>query len=365
MSRVLRVLIAEDEAALLEVFAEVVEGLGHEAVRAHDGEQALLLARSERPDLVVSDHMMPRRTGVELLRAIRQDPVLESVPFVLLSAALPAGRDEAHAFLPKPVDLGTFETAVQGALGARAPASPRAAAAAAAHPRAAPVSVVREEMLNWVAHELKTPLSAARLNAQVLARKLRARGPEAEGERKAAEAVLRQLDRMNGLVSSILDAARLSDGKVTQQAERADLCAFLAELVEEWRELQPQVRFELECTHAALPLSFDAARLRQVLDNLVSNAVKYGGEARRVQVGLSTTPGLAVVHVRDWGPGIPAAELPNIFDRFHRADSNEGRGHGLGLYIASALTRLHGGSLTVKSALGEGSTFSLRLPLSR
>jgi len=135
--------------------------------------------------------------------------------------------------------------------------------------------------------------------------------------------------------------------------------------VSEWRELQPEVHFELRCTEDSLPLHFDAVRLRQVLDNLVSNAVKYGGEARRVEVALSTTPGLAVVSVRDWGQGIPAAELRSIFDRFHRADSNEGRGHGLGLYIASALARLHGGSLTVKSALGEGSTFSLRLPLSR
>ncbi len=361
MSRGLRVLIAEDEEALLEVFAEVVEGLGHEALRAHDGEQALLLARSHAPDLVVSDHMMPRRTGVELLRAIRQEPALESVPFVLLSAALPAGREEAHAFLPKPVDLCTFEAAVQGALGNR----PRAPQRPDTLARPRTTALVREEMLNWVAHELKTPLSAARLNVQVLSRKLHARGPDADGERKAADAVLRQLDKMNGLVSSILDAARLTEGKVALQAERADLCAFLAEVVGEWRELQPGVRFELQCTEHTLPLSFDAVRLRQVLDNLLSNAVKYGGEARRVEVGLATTPGLAVVHVRDWGPGIPAAELPNIFDRFHRADSNEGRGHGLGLYIASALARLHGGALSVKSTLGEGSTFSLRLPLPR
>lgn len=356
-----RVLIVEDEAALLEVFAEVVEGLGHEAIRAHDGEQALLLARSDPPDLVVSDHMMPRRSGLDLLRAMREDPSLESVPFVLLSAALPAGRHEAHAFLAKPVDLATFEAVVQRTMGTGAhrptsrPRLPGGPAAAGA----------REEMLSWMSHELKTPLSAARLNAQVLARKLAARGEESDGERKAAEAVLRQLDRMAGLVNSILDAARLTEGKVALQSERADLCAFLAAAVADWRELQPQVRFELQCVQESLPLTFDGARLRQVFDNLLSNAVKYGGDARRVEVGLSTTPGLAVVHVRDWGVGIPASELPNIFDRFHRADSDEGRGHGLGLYIASALARLHGGSITVKSALGEGSTFSVRLPLTR
>lgn len=360
-----RVLIVEDEAALLEVFAEVVEGLGHEAVRAHDGEQALLLARTEPPDLVVSDHMMPRRTGVELLRALRAEPTLAQVPFVLLSAALPAGREEAHAFLPKPVDLFTFETAIQSTLAAHVP-TPREAPAPRP-PRAA--GAVREEMLNWVAHELKTPLSAAQLNAQMLVRKLAqphgAGAAGLEAERRAAEAVLRQLERMNGLVSSILDAARLEEGKVALQAERADLCAFLTGLLDEWRELQPGVRFSLQCSERELQLSFDAERLRQVLNNLLSNAVKYGGEARQVEVGLTLTPGLAVVSVRDWGQGIPASELPNIFDRFHRADADAGRGHGLGLYIASALARLHGGSLTAKSALGEGSTFSVRLPLAR
>jgi two-component system, sensor histidine kinase and response regulator len=364
-----RVLIVEDEAALLEVFAEVVEGLGHEAVRAQDGEQALLLARTEPPDLVVSDHMMPRRTGVELLRALRAEPALARVPFVLLSAALPVGREEAHAFLAKPVDLLTFETAIQSTLRASS-ALPRADGPPRPLRLAPRPTAVREEMLNWVAHELKTPLSAAQLNAQVLARKLaQPRGPDGagglEGERRAAEAVLRQLERMNALVSSILDAARLEEGKVALQAERADLCAFLTELLEEWRQLKPGVHFTLQCSEPALQLSFDAQRLRQVLDNLLSNAVKYGGEARRVEVGLELTPGLAVVSVRDWGQGIPAAELPNIFDRFHRADADAGRGHGLGLYIANALARLHGGSLTAKSALGEGSTFSVRLPLAR
>ncbi|MBF5045275.1 HAMP domain-containing histidine kinase [Aggregicoccus sp. 17bor-14] len=360
MSRPARVLVVEDEAALLEVFAEVVEGLGYEAQRAHDGEQALLMARSEPPDLVVSDHMMPRRTGVDLMRALRAEPATARVPFVLLSAALPAGREEALAFLQKPVDLATFEATVCGALGERAvplPAPRRSSSGGE--------SAGREEMLNWVAHELKTPLSAARLHAQVLARKLSEHGPACEPERRAADAVLRQLDRMNGLVSSILDAARLSDGKVALQAERQDLCAWLSQAVDEWRELQPQVRFELRCEEARLLLHFDAARLRQVLDNLLSNAVKYGGERRQVEVGLSTSAGLVVVHVRDWGQGIPASEVPNIFDRFHRADEDVGRGHGLGLYIASALARLHGGSLSVKSALGEGSTFSVRLPLSR
>lgn len=357
------VLIAEDEEAMLEIFAQVVEDLGHRAVRAHNGEEALLLARTEPPDLVVSDHMMPRRTGVELLRTLRSDERLRAVPFLLLSAARPRGLEEADVFLPKPVELDDFESAVRQALRARHPEERREAAAAPESRADASRGTVREEMLNWVAHEIKTPLSSARLNAQLLLRKLGERA--AHDERKCTETVLRQLDRMNALVTSILDAARLTEGKVVLKREPGDFSAFLQEVVRDWRELQPEVSFTLLGAAEPLELSFDSERVRYILNNLISNAVKYGGEARRVEVAQSLAPGLAVVQVRDWGVGIPASELPNIFERFHRAEVAGGQGHGLGLYIAAALARLHSGSLTVKSALGDGSTFSLRLPLPR
>jgi signal transduction histidine kinase len=356
------VLIAEDEEAMLEIFAQVVEDLGHRALRAQNGEEALLLARTEPPDLVVSDHMMPRRTGVELLRTLRTDPRLRTVPFLLLSAARPAGLEEADVFLPKPVDLDTFEEAVLRVLRSRPAPEPREEVMPTGARAERSNGAVREEMLNWVAHEIKTPLSSARLNAQVLLRKQAERGfPD---EQKCTETILRQLDRMNSLVTSILDAARLSEGKVALRLEPGDLAAFLQEVVRDWRELQPQVDFRLVGVEQRVGLSFDAERVRHVVNNLISNAVKYGGEARRVEVSLSLSPGLAVIQVRDWGVGIPASELPNIFDRFHRAEAASGLGHGLGLYIAAAIARLHGGSLSVRSTLGEGSTFSLRLPLS-
>ncbi|HEX8536246.1 MAG TPA: HAMP domain-containing sensor histidine kinase, partial [Cystobacter sp.] len=301
-----------------------------------------------------------RRTGMDLLRELRADGVLREVPFLLLSAARPPGLEEATAFLAKPVDLDTFERAVRQVLRVH-PAE--AVAPQAKAPAADPGGALREEMLNWVAHEIKTPLSSARLNAQMLLRKQAARtDPE---ERKHAETILRQLDRMNGLVTSILDAARLSDGKMVLRQEPGDFASFLQGVVQEWRELQPQVDFRLVGAEQPLQLSFDADRVRNILNNLLSNAVKYGGERKRVEMVLALSPGLAVVHVRDWGQGIAASEVPNIFDRFHRAEGSGGSGHGLGLYIASAIARLHGGSLSAKSSLGEGSTFSLRLPLTR
>ncbi|AFE10114.1 sensor protein [Corallococcus coralloides DSM 2259] len=352
------VLIAEDEEALLEVFSEVVEDLGHRVVRAHNGEEALLLARTETPDLVVSDHMMPRKTGMQLLHAMRSEPTLSDVPFLLLSAARPQGREAAQTFLAKPVDLSTFEQAVSQALQHHQAAHQEAPPAAREAPNA--LSLAREEMLNWVAHELKTPLSSARLNTQLLLRKVQKRG--IDDERRSAEAILRQLDRMNGLVTSILDASRLADGKLELKLSPTELTPFLQEFVQEWRELQPDFDFSFHALDPVEPLMLDAERLRQVLNNLVSNAVKYSGTSRHVEMGLTLNPGLVLIHVRDWGVGIPANALPHVFDRFQRADEDRGRGHGLGLFIAAALAKLHGGSLSARSTLGEGSTFTLRLP---
>ena len=190
--------------------------------------------------------------------------------------------------------------------------------------------------------------------------KVRKRG--IEDESRSAEAILRQLDRMNGLVTSILDASRLADGKLELKKVPTNLGPFLQELVQDWREMQPELDFQLDLGEPVEPLLLDAERVRQVLNNLLSNAVKYRGESRRVEVGVTLSPGLVLIHVRDHGVGIPANALPHIFERFQRADADRGRGHGLGLFIASALARLHGGSLSARSNLGEGSTFILRLP---
>ncbi|HYY52575.1 MAG TPA: response regulator, partial [Myxococcales bacterium] len=193
------VLIAEDEAAMLEIFGDVVEGLGHRTLRAQNGDEALLLARTERPDLVVSDHMMPRRTGVQLLRALRSDPELASVPFILVSAARPQGLEEANAFLSKPVDVDEFEGAVKSRLGpSRVDAEVQERRRRARSPDAA--DSAREEMLNWLAHEIKTPLGAARMSAQLLVRKLEeARASHAE--KKLSATIIRQLDRMDALMT--------------------------------------------------------------------------------------------------------------------------------------------------------------------
>src|SRR5438105_1014256 len=106
------VLIVEDEEPLLEILADVTRDLGHTVITAQDGDEALRLARKKAPDLIVSDYMMPRRSGVELLHALRAEAALAEIPFVMMSAARPVERAEATRFLAKPLILADYEKTI-------------------------------------------------------------------------------------------------------------------------------------------------------------------------------------------------------------------------------------------------------------
>ena len=354
-----RVVIAEDETALLEMFVDVVQDLGHTVFPAHDGDQALELARRHHPDLIISDQMMPGRSGLELLAALREDPTLSQTSFILMSAASPEGRERADAFLSKPVDLDRFESAVRAALQMHQPASEAERNAVTPDEDVSSLTVAREELLTWVAHEIKTPLSAAKLSVQLMQREnsLDARATTRVGS------LVRQLDRINTLIESVLEASRLASGRIELRKERRDLQHFVVGLVDDWRERHPDYQFSCKKPVGTMLADFDPERLRQVLDNFCSNAVKYGLPSKRIDIIIERSRRGAEVNVVDFGAGISAGELPHIFKRFHRAQNAQGQGHGLGLFIASTLARMHGGGLEAKSSPPNGSTFTLHLPL--
>jgi len=352
------VLIADDEPALLEALCDVVEGLGYECVTAHDGDELFDLARARRPDLVITDYMMPGKDGVEAMRALRETIGLAHVPVILVSAGVPRGAAEAWRFLAKPIELDEFQQSVTEGL--RVSRERTGQHEPVPEAQVSPLSFAREEMLNWVAHEIKTPLSAAMMSAQLIRRGLET-GEKAGPLRRRIEIVVRQLQRMDQLVVSILDAARLQEGKLGLKSTRVDMCDLLTHAAEFWRESYPENKFALNVPDSPLFVHADSERVRQVLDNLVSNAVKYGLPSVLVELELALAGDEVSVRVTDHGRGIPGGQVAQLFDRFHRVGAG-GRGHGLGLFIARALARLHGGELHAASDEGRGSTFTLSLP---
>ncbi|HVV51083.1 MAG TPA: hybrid sensor histidine kinase/response regulator [Polyangia bacterium] len=350
------ILLVEDEQPLLEVFAEAITEMGHRVVCASRGDDGLAKARAEKPDLILADHMLPGRTGLELLRELRTEDGLGRVPVILMSAGRPRGWEEAWRFVPKPVALGDLEAAVRDGLSAggspdsRGPGRPI---------NVAPLVLAREEMLNWVAHEIRSPLAVALMSIDMLKGRLEDRAPEALPRLQVAR---RNLVRMNDIVASILDAACLEEGRIELRPAPVAIVPFVSNVVREWREGHPEANLVAELADAPAVVRMDQPRVRQILDNLFTNALKYAGVERPIVVSLEHRPSAVAIRLRDHGPGIPREELRHIFDRFVRADDTPGRGHGLGLYIAAALARLHAGSLEADAADGGGTVFSLTLP---
>ncbi|QAT84922.1 putative response regulator/sensor histidine kinase [Corallococcus coralloides] len=329
------VLVADDEPAVLEVLSQVIEDLGHDVVRARDGEEALALARAHRPRLVVTDHMMPRMSGMELCSRLKQEPGLREVPIILLSAVLQQGSPDAAAFLNKPFEITDFEALVHDVL-AKAPAAPPEPAT--------PV----EALSRWVAQSLQGPLEAAKHEL----RALRDLPPPGRGAVEALGAQLQSLERMGRYLQ---DAARLSAGSVTLRPVEGDLRQPLEASVARCRTAGPGVPVEVTVPPDAVGLRFDPERLEQVFDVLLSNAARQGG----VRVELEASAEQVLVRVSDPGPGIPEAELPRLFQPFPEGPA---QGEALGLYVASELAKLHGGALSAESRPGQGATFSVSLP---
>jgi two-component system, sensor histidine kinase and response regulator len=359
-----KVLIAEDEPALLESYSELVARLGYECLTALDGDEALVLARQHTPDLVVTDFMMPGRTGLQVIRALKQDPLLALIPTILITAGRPREQELSEAWLAlhKPVNIEQFERAVQEGLQWGKGRLHQRRSTASAPDDESPINLAREEMLNWVSHEIRSPISAAMTATELALRDLRSQSNlDASTFERRLNVVSRQLTRMDELVSSILDAAQLHDGKIKLDLEDVALGAWLNGIMASWRELNPEYEFVVR-DGSGVVVRADRERLRQIVDNLISNAIKYGKPAKRVITETALSGDHVIIRVTDEGPGIPPEQLATIFDRFQRVAGQGGRGHGLGLYIAAALARLHGGVLSVESEVGRGSTFTLSLP---
>jgi two-component system OmpR family sensor kinase len=211
------------------------------------------------------------------------------------------------------------------------------------------------------AHELRTPLSriCARIES-ILQR------PRRDDEyREALERLLAEAHELAAGVNAMLRLSQSESGLSREQRRPVALGPLLEELVEFFRPLAEERGISIELGPLpALAVEGDGSWLRQLFSNLVDNAVKYGEPGNHVRIELRRAADDACVSVADDGPGIPAEELPEIFERFERGAGQQGRpGFGLGLPLAREIARAHGGRIEVSSKPGRGSTFSVWLPV--
>ena len=216
-------------------------------------------------------------------------------------------------------------------------------------------------------HELKTPLTVMRAGVE---RALT--DPHTAPESIALlDETLQEVRRMTELVDTLLTLARVDEGRMELHTEPVELHALLHEVHETAQMLGEEAGLEVSLELPAEPVvvQADAARIRQLVLNLVSNAVKYTPSGGRVWLALTAGPGTATISVRDSGIGIAPGDVDRVFDRFWRADAARSRtgerpGIGLGLSICKWIAEAHGGSIAVTSRPGRGSTFTVTLPRS-
>ena len=227
---------------------------------------------------------------------------------------------------------------------------------------------VRDDFLSIASHELKTPLTSLKLQAQIRKYKISKRDFSYFEYTKLEKMVNddeRQINRLTRLVDDMLDLSRLSTGKLSLEFEEVDICQVVSEVVNRFAPQFQVSEIQLD-VKAPQPIigKWDRYRIEQIFANLLTNALKYG-DHKPVEVCVDSNKKAAKLVVRDHGIGIAKKDQSRIFKQFERAVSvKEVSGLGLGLYIARQLVESHGGQIQVESEKGRGSTFTVRLPLS-
>ncbi len=222
--------------------------------------------------------------------------------------------------------------------------------------------VRRRRLTADAAHELRTPLAVIRNEAEVALR--RARSGEEYG--RVLENVLEETIRLSRMADELLFLCRQDAGLNPRRGEPVDLAPLLDEVVGNMRPVAQEKGVSLTLDQPVVgTVAGDTRQFRRVFYNLIDNAVKYTPAEGRVRVDCRRDDGEVVVSVSDTGGGIPEEHLPRVFDRFYRADpsrTGDGNGAGLGLSICQSVVQAVGGSISVESTVGNGTTFRVRLP---
>jgi len=228
---------------------------------------------------------------------------------------------------------------------------------------------LRDEFLGIASHELRTPLTALKLQTQILQRTLARDGMEnlpEETLQKALAIFHRQLGSLAGLIEDLLDVSRIANGRLSIERAPTFVLELVQEVVERFREQfqQADSAFTVDLQLPAdMVARWDRLRIEQVLTNLLSNALKYGA-GTSVAVSARQAGERVELAVSDQGCGIPPEHQARIFQRFERAvEGSRITGLGLGLYIVREIVSAHGGAIHVRSAPGQGATFTVSLPL--
>jgi len=366
-----RVLVVEDHESLQAAICDLLESDGYEVFAASDGPQALRLMKENRPDLILSDINMPKMDGYELFETVQANQEWVPIPFIFLTSraeradilkAKMLGSDE---YITKPFDPDELLITIRARL-ERAQAIRKSTEAE--------FDLLKEQIVTVLGHELRTPLSFIKGYTELALEDIRLLPPE--DLRMFLQGIRTGSDRLSKTIDDLLLLVRLDTGHTAEEYRLlARLCpdpgAVVTEVVEAFRQpaLQEGVLLKTRTEDRFSPVVMCRPLLMDALQRLVENAIKFSrrDDERWVAVETHRIDTEFQISVKDNGIGIAPEALPSLFQRFQQINraKMEQQGLGLGLAIAKELITLHNGTITVDSTPGQGSTFTVHLPLAK
>ena len=366
------ILVIDDNALICETLQDCLglEGLAVET--AHDGQRGLAMLQQGRYDLVISDIKMPGLSGLDVLRAIKQrgeeTEVILMTGFASLETAVEALRLGAYDYILKPFEhvdlvLRTIRRALEKQA-LRREVARQQGELQAAYERLRALEALRTDLTNMVVHDLRLPLFALMGCLEHLEQ---AGGLEATAARMVALA-RKAGQQMIDQITEMLDIAKLEEGRLPLARAATGIGPLIASCLEQVAGLAVQngVALSQDASASLPPVPLDAAVIRRVLLNLLTNALKFTPEGGRVAVRAAADREALRVEVADTGMGFESALAGRIFDKFTQAEGRQRGfwlGIGLGLTFCKLAVEAHGGRIEARSAPGRGSTFSFDLPL--
>jgi len=355
-----RILVVDDQPANLQIVGSVLGKLGHEIIPATDGATALKRVALRRPDLILLDLLMPGLDGFAVCRQLKENPEWNDIPVIFLSAAddkeliVRALESGGVDYITKPFSQAELVSRVRTQLALKN-----------ARDRLQQLSEDKDELLGILAHDLKSCLGGINMSADLLQRRVEPL-PDARLA-QLAENILRTSAQALAFVKAFLANVK-ADHSFSLQPAPTNLADYAAATVRQYEDTARRKNLEIQTAFPAEPVvAFaDATALDQVLDNLVSNALKFSPAGKKVFVGVQSANHHAECVVRDEGPGFSADDKQRMFRRYERLSARPTGGEpssGLGLSIAHKLVRAMNGELLCESAAGHGAAFTIRLPL--
>ncbi len=365
-----QILVVDDDPRNRKLLEEYLLGAGYEVRVAADGRTALAMAAERPPDLVLLDVMMPDLSGLEVCRQLKHDPRTRLSQVVLVTAldgvpqrveGLDTGADD---YIAKPVRREEFMAKVRSMLRARrltAELEEARETLALRNAKLEELEGLKETLTQTLVHDLKNPLAAVLGNLELM-------------ERKADESVVHLVRRskaaawrMHQMILNLLDIAQLEEGKLLLHPESIDAGSLARKACQEMEggAAQRGVSLQIVADEATAVLKGDAAVLRRVLDNLLSNAIEHSPQGGVVRVAVSLCEEGIEIAVADQGSGVPPEFRERIFEKFQRLESRQsvpGANRGLGLTFCRLAVEAHGGTIWVDDAPAGGALFRALLP---